>query len=237
MSAEATIKQELIAENSLSHVKQEVVTPDRKGSRKKKSEIVDNTANEEEIATARPNRRKRLNYSAFLNDDDDDDDERKATRQKRKRTPQENGSPSTTTANNQENKKKRGDATEEMMNKIFSSMNTTPISFDNLIQIPEEDLPAPPTPRHPVAVPSNSGRGRKGVRRGRFGKERPDDVYSSTEETVTCGRCNLLMDGDSWKSHKSNFHNELAWKLGEPPIVICFPRRLCDFICNFFYRI
>lgn len=216
MSAEATIKQELVAESTISHVKQEVVTPERKRGRKKKSEIVNNTANEEEIAATRPNRRKRLDYSAFLSDDDADDGE--TTSHKRRRPPpQDNGSPSTTTTNNQENRKKRGDATDEMMNRIFSCMNTAaPIGFDNLIQIPEEDLPP-----QPVAVRGNSGRSKN--RRGRFGKELPDDVYSSTQETVTCGRCNLLMDGDSWKSHKSNFHNELAWKLGEPPIVISCP--------------
>lgn len=75
-----------------------------------------------------------------------------------------------------------------------------------------------------IFIVFNSKRGRKPKGKGLFGKKCADGGGDecTTEETVTCGRCNLLMDGDSWKTHKRNFHNDLAWKLGEPAIVISF---------------
>lgn len=147
MSAESTIKQELFEnsrpEPATSNLKEKAVTPEKKRGRKKKSEMTptpNNTINEEETPT-RPNRGKRVDYSALLNDDNDVE-----TPQKRKRT-SEYAAASSTTLNNQENKKKRGVVTDEMMNKIFSCMNSpaaSSLSFDNLIQIPEEDLPQQP---------------------------------------------------------------------------------------------
>lgn len=60
-------------------------------------------------------------------------------------------------------------------------------------------------------------RGRKP--KGRKPAQRAQEDPGEEAKPVVCGRCNITLDAASWKNHKERFHNDLAWKLGEPAIV------------------
>lgn len=36
---------------------------------------------------------------------------------------------------------------------------------------------------------------------------------------VTCAVCNAIIDKQSWRHHKQKFHNNLAWRIGDSPLV------------------
>ncbi|XP_044752037.1 uncharacterized protein LOC123311962 [Coccinella septempunctata] len=65
------------------------------------------------------------------------------------------------------------------------------------------------------------------IRRGRPSKskkkkteknsETEDNIFVS-QTTVTCAVCNKDLEKNSWKHHKQRFHNNLAWRVGEPAL-------------------
>lgn len=125
-------------------------TVPKKRGRKKKSEITvatDNTINED-ATSSRSSRGKKVDYCAMLSHNGDSDEERISQKRRKIRNNNLQESSNVSTPN-QTNKRQRGVVTDEMMSKIFTCMNSSTssvVTFDNLIQIPEEEIPSQPPP-------------------------------------------------------------------------------------------
>lgn len=129
----------------------------KKRGRKKKSEIAspqDTTINDV-LTSTRPQRGKRVDYAAVMNDSDDV----KATpsRQRKRKISYvvEEIMDHDADDEYERNRKQRNVLNVEMMNQIFACINSSATSeasgsiYDNLIQIPEDPVPPPPPPEPP----------------------------------------------------------------------------------------
>nr|XP_022919148.1 uncharacterized protein LOC111427997 isoform X1 [Onthophagus taurus] len=49
--------------------------------------------------------------------------------------------------------------------------------------------------------------------------DKPEEESDNEDNTITCGVCKETLDSESgWVKHKQGRHNNLAWKVGEPPL-------------------
>jgi hypothetical protein len=59
-----------------------------------------------------------------------------------------------------------------------------------------------------------------------------DEDIDDGSGNVTCAICNSTFDKHLWSHHKQRYHNNLAWRVGDAPLVMILSVNYLDFFCN-----
>ncbi|KAK9888369.1 hypothetical protein WA026_000622 [Henosepilachna vigintioctopunctata] len=106
--------------------------------------------------------------------------------------------------------RKTGNTT-QMLNTLFSQVDFQEVIVDGV--------------QHPIIKKAKSP-AKRGRSAGKGKNKTVKNEIADTEElelktlktTVTCAVCKNEMDKNNWPYHKQRYHNNLAWRIGEPPL-------------------